>query len=1035
MKRFFKIFGITLASFVGVVIVAASIAVWVVFTPERLTPIARQVADKFITCEYELGEVDLTFFSTFPEFGLRADGICLVNPMSDAQSDTLLSAPKVVATVNVADFLVRKNLTIREVSLTDMNANIFINSKGEGNFDVFVTSPDSTEEDTTAFSLPFNEICVRSLAVEANQLTFVDEKDTIDASLSHTEIKAKVESWDDIRLNLGSQDICANVKGTQFANHLCLKMVLPMSADLETMHFELEDASLAVNEFEIALAGKADIHDTIHLDAHLETEEWQIEPLLALLPSQITESLKDIKVNGKIHLDADAKGQFGEGVMPLIDANVTLKDGEADYKPLPYHLRDIQLVAAAHLDLNDDKASYVDLTSLSAKTKNTQVEAKGNVTELLADMLLDLHLKLDANIPDFDYFLPKTMVLDGRTKGAVDAKIRLSDLTNMRLEKGRITGDLTLKDIDFKMDSMLAKLPMTTLTFAIPNTQPSRKKTGWLSATIGLDQLSYEMIDALQVRMGETTLKVETDNLINGNPVLTANVSLTSSEPLTARMDSMAGTIKSPSITAYAEYDTKDTTHIPVLQAQVSFDALDGYYTDIKGVLAKSTIKASISGGRRDKSIPRLSASIHSDRVEAAMGSDIAINTQKIAIDASAHYNKNGENVLLKWNPTLKFDLHSAVADLSSFTQQIKIPQITFSYSNKDFKISQSQIILGNSDFSLTGEVKNMGNWMRKKGILEGELNFVSDHTDANELMALISADEGSEETTTTASIQDEQPVSHEEKEANPFLVPTSVDLTLNTHIKEAVIFNEVAHNLGGRLYMKNGTLVLEEMGFICNAAKLQLTAMYRTPRRNHIYLGMDYHMLDIDIRELISMIPQLDTMMPMLQSFAGKAEFHLAAETYLNAQYEPKLSTLRGACSLFGKDLVVLDNETFSTISKLLMFKKKTENKVDSISAEITLYKNEIDIYPFTVSIDNYMAALGGRHNLDMSFDYHISLLSPLYIGVDVKGTFDDLQIKAAKCKYAQDFKPLFHHDVDTQSAELRKTIRESMRKNVKIQ
>ena len=226
-----------------------------------------------------------------------------------------------------------------------------------------------------------------------------------------------------------------------------------------------------------------------------------------------------------------------------------------------------------------------------------------------------------------------------------------------------------------------------------------------------------------------------------------------------------------------------------------------------------------------------------------------------------------------------------------------------------------------------------------------------------------------------------------------------------------------------------------EEMGFVCNAAKLQLTAMYRTPRRNHIYVGLDYHMLDVNIKELISMIPQLDTMMPMLRSFKGEAEFHLAAETYLNAKYQLKTSTLRGACSLFGKDLVVLDNETFSTISKLLMFNKKTENKVDSISAEITLYKDEIDIYPFCVSIDNYMAALGGRHNLDMSFDYHVSLLSPLYIGVDVTGTFDNLKIKPAKCKYAKDFRPIFHRDVDTRSAELRSIIRESMRKNVKIQ
>ena len=178
----------------------------------------------------------------------------------------------------------------------------------------------------------------------------------------------------------------------------------------------------------------------------------------------------------------------------------------------------------------------------------------------------------------------------------------------------------------------------------------------------------------------------------------------------------------------------------------------------------------------------------------------------------------------------------------------------------------------------------------------------------------------------------------------------------------------------------------------------------------------------------------QIDSMIPMLKSFKGNAEFHLAGETFLNQNYQLKTSTLRGACSIFGKDLVVLDSETFDKIAKLLLFKKKTENKVDSISAEVTLYKKEVDIYPFVVSMDNYMVALGGRHNLDMTFDYHVNVLSPIYLGVDVTGTFDDLSIKLGKCIYAKDFRPIFHNSVDTQSAELRAIIRESMRKNVKI-
>jgi hypothetical protein len=383
----------------------------------------------------------------------------------------------------------------------------------------------------------------------------------------------------------------------------------------------------------------------------------------------------------------------------------------------------------------------------------------------------------------------------------------------------------------------------------------------------------------------------------------------------------------------------------------------------------------------------------------------------------------------------LKIDLKNGELDMPErLPETVFIPSIEFQYSNREMNIDNSRIELGNSDLNLKGNVRNIGKWLRHQDILVGTLDIVSNHCDANQLLAWFSADSGSEEEPAADSQEPTANSQQTTEESEPFLVPTDVDLALKTNMQEVEIFNQVAKDLKGGLYVKNGTLILDEMGFVCRAAKLQLTAMYRTPRRNHLYLGLDYHMIDIDIDELMSMIPNLEEIVPMLSSFKGAAEFHLAAETYLNSQYQPKMSTLRGAASLTGKDLVVLDGETFDQIAKLLMFKKKTENKIDSINAELTIYKNEIDVYPLCVQMDNYMVALGGRHNTDMTFDYDINVLSPIYLGVNVSGNIDDLKIKLAKCKFAQDFKPHWYQKTDTQSKELRERIKQSMEKNVRI-
>ncbi len=1003
-----KIIGWTLLGLVLTVVAVACIAMYIIFTPERLTPVARQAADKFIACKYEIGEVDLTFFSTFPRFGLRADGLLLINPKEGAQSDTVVEAKHLVATVDVAEFLNHQNLHVYEAILDDASVNFYIAPDGTTNLSgAFITSPDTVEEiDTTAFSLPFDELRVDGLRIKANAITFVDAKDTIEASLGETELSAKAESWDDMLIGLEAKDVCARLKGETYADNLHVELIAPMAMNLDSMHFAFDGAYLSVNEFGIRLEGDITLGDAIDMDARLTTDTWDIESVMAIVPKRFTKSIESYKLQGDITLDATAKGTYSDSSMPVVT-----------------------------------------LHQLKANLWKSQLEAKGTISDIEKDMLLDLQLALNANLPDFKAFLPKAMTLTGKTKGTANAKIHLSDLTEMRLHKGKIGADLTLKDIHYAMDSMIADLPATHAVIQIPNSKPSKPKVNWARIDLETDKLDFSMATPLKAALKKSSIQLEAGNVLSNDPVLYAAVGLQSERPIEVEMDSMGGTIDAPKLKAYAEYNTKDTTVMPVLQASIDCDALDGFFKDITADLKASQLEASLSGGRKDKSAPRLKAKLNTQALNARMGEELKAKTGKLALEVGARYNKNGENVLLQWNPRLNINLKDGEVNIPErLPEPVFIPSIEFSYSNREMNIANSRIELGNSDLNLKGNVQNIGKWFRHEDILVGELDIVSNHCDANQLLAWFSADEGSEEennptpslptgegekTVTTTSLEGR---TGGVSDSDPFLVPTDVDLALNTHMQSVDIFNQNAKDLKGGIYVRNGILILDEVGFVCRAAKLQLTGMYRTPRRNHLYAGFDYHMIDVDIDELLTMIPDLEQMMPMLSSFKGAAEFHLAAETYLNSQYKPKMSTLRGAASLTGKDLVVLDSETFSKISKLLLFNKKTENKIDSINAEITIYKNEIDVYPLCVQMDNYMVALGGRHNTNMTFDYDINVLSPIYLGVNVSGTIDDLQIKLAKCKFAQDFRPRWFDKTDTQSRELRERIKQSMEKNVRI-
>ena len=1034
MKRALKIFGITLGSTIGFILLVLAVALWVLFTPARLTSIVRDVASHYVRCEHEIGKVELTFFSTFPHFGLAVDSVLLVNAVEGAANDTLLAAPKLVATVDVVG-LMQKKLHVSELLLSDIQANIFVDSLGASNLDVFNLPSDTTAEDTSAFSLPFQEIRVDELCVSAKSLHVLSLRDSIDATISGMAFHMQVESWSDMYMQLTLAAVDATLKDVQYANQLRVSADIPATVDVDAMRVAFRQARVGVNQFEVAIDGWAQAGETIDMDIKLGLQEWKISDVLALVPPCFLSSLDGISADGVLSLDVQAQGVYSDTLLPVVDAHVVLKDGMGKYAELPYTIEPLNLDADLHLDMQNKAQSEVKINNFFAHTRASSIQGKGIVKDPLGKSWVDVKTEMDVKIADVEDFLPKDMLVAGQVKGKVQMQMYLEDLLAMQLEKGRVQGDLLLNSVQYEADSLYAQLPANRLTFQIPNVQPTRKEVNWLAGTLSLAKAEVKMGETMQAELGKTNLEIEISNILSQDPRLYATISLDSKEYIHAQMDSMDITINKPAVALNAIYNMKDTLEMPTVDAQVAFERVYGYYSDIKVDVAQSSLKAGLHA-------PQLTASVLSQSLQASMGADLAISTGRVGVEASVRYNKKRQdNLLLQWRPKLSVDLKQAEVLIADWEQKLLIPEIEFTYSNQACHIEQSRLILGNSDFSLTGDVRNIGRWLRDRGTLEGELNFVSEHTDANELLSILSAEQGSEEEsssqTDTTSAQPAQPTDGASpyETTEPFLVPTNVDLVLNTQIKQADFLNQTARNLGGKIYVKDGTLVLEEVGFICNAAKLQLTAMYRTPRRNHIYVGFDYHMIDINIQELIGMIPQIDSMMPMLNSFRGEAEFHLAAETYTNAQYKIKPSTLRGAASIFGKDLVVLDNETFSKISKLLMFNKKTENKVDSISAEVTLYKKEIDVYPFAVSMDNYMFALGGRHNLDMTFNYDVNVLSPIYLGVNVSGSLDDLDIKLAPCKYAKDFKPIFHRKVDTQSAELRSMIRESMRKNVKIQ
>ena len=1034
MKKFIKIFFISLLSLLGVLIVAISIVIWIVFTPERITPIVRKQAAKFITCKTEIGSVELTFFSTFPNFGLKVRDFALINPVAGSMSDTLVSVNELVGVVDAKAYWKKKDIILIGLEMNGGSVNVYSDSLGHTNYNIM--PPDTIGAPTAASETKLPFIDIRNIEMKDVSLRYNDLSLKVNTQISN--LRAKINgkvSRDSIsgnitvntsmislqyggeKLNTVIGDMSAKINGTvirdniignvkvssstisleygkeKYLQQAAVQFNLPVDVNTSRQFIRLKNATASINDMEVLLDGTIE-NDTVskNITTNLiyKLASWPVKNILSLVPPSYKSYFNGIDVDGLLSSDGSITGIYNDSHMPLMDLHLLFEKGTLKYSAFPLPLHDVNGDLTIYTDLTSDSLSFVRVNWFMAKTPQSTITTEGMVTHLFKDITCSLTTSAGLTLDEFNSTIPKSMktTISGKASGQVKSRFSMSQIEKMQFEKMKLSGSVTLSDFDVKYDSISLKTDKSKIDFSLPANKPLSKNTGFVSASIISDNIVAGKLAGYNASLKKSSLILETS-------------------------------------------DVRDTTRIPDLICSFSMDSMSAGMDDMTIAITSPHGKVSVSPVSEKPDQPHISLSYNSGELKTTMGKNTAV-FNKISTDLAISNDNTQKDIFLQWLVKGYVDINQGLVTMSELTHKIEIPSVKMDFDPETFSIKESSMKIGRSDFQLTGNFNNVLSYFRGDSILRGKFNFVSNRTDVAQLMALTSG-LGSYDST---SVNKYENTSVDTASTGPYMVPKKIDVILNANVKLATMGVDTASNIKGAVQVHDGILLLDGLIFDTPAARMQLTAMYRTPRKNHLFLGIDYHMMDVEISELLTMIPDIDTLMPMLRSFGGRGEFHIAAETYLDSLYNPKKSTLRGAASISGNNLVLMDGQTFSEIAKTLRFNKKTQNKVDTLSAEFTIFRNEIDIYPFLIVMDKYKAVIAGRHNFDMTFDYHVSVVDcplPVKLGVDIKGNVDNLSYKLAKCRYAQYFRPSSRHEVENKQLELRKLIRQALAEKVK--
>ena len=961
VKKTLKISGITLGTVLLVLLVAIAFVINFIVTPKKLTPVVLDAANQTLNAHLDMESVELTFFSTFPQFGLKVKNGSLVskalNDSSWCKTDSLLSFKECVLTVNPIAYLTENRIVVHNLSLEEVAVYAYRNKAGKANWEVTRASADTIPADTA--STDFNsEIDIRNIELKHANLVFDDRNTDIYSRIDDANLKLRLSLTKGIStlgLKFDNKNILFWQQGELLVNKIATSLRTDIMVDRQTAVWKLKDTELDVNGIRLDVNGafrRDTVAKTIGMDLEYGLHAPSMETVLRMIPKSYVKDTK-VSAKGEVTVSGRVRGVYGDKKLPAVSLKIGIKEASAQYKGLPYGIDEVTADFDAYVDLMRHQPSYLNLKIFHFKGAHTEVLADAKVDDLLDDPLITFHTKstvdLDALAKTFP--LQESVTITGKLDADMGMKCRLSTLKKQDIGRMKLGGKLELKDFELK---------------------DTAKDFDFL----GNATFRFRDNETLQAQMDVRKLVLRSRFLSSDIERLVANVSST---------------------------NPQDTNRIVSLQCDMEVSKLRASMGDsIKLYSARAKAQAALGPQGVDVTKPAIDFSLRADSLFfSAAGTRMAMNVAGIKMKAD----KLNDSL---WMPKGIVGFNRLRFRTPEFGLPIRMSKTAVTVDGPKITLKNASVRIGRSNMTATGDMMGVYRAMTKGEKLTAHLSLTSDLIDCNQLINSLSFPED-----TTEVLTDSVP-----SEMKLFVIPRNIDFELQTDLKKVIFEKMLFENVHGAVDIKNQAIHLEDLSMRALDADMKAVMVYKAGSPRGGYAGFDFKIRNINIAKLVDFVPALDTIVPMLRSFKGRVMFDVAADARLDSAMNIRIPTLRSAIHIKGDSLVLMDGETFAEISKMLMFKNKKENVFDSISVNVTVHDGNVTVYPFLVEIDRYKAAVGGEQGLDMNFNYHISILKsplPFKAGVNISGNLDKMKFRIGKAKYKDAVTPAAVHRVDS--------------------
>lgn len=1033
-----------------ILIAGAITAIVQILKPSQLTALVEKYAPKFINGDIEASKIELTFWHTFPRLTLEADSLVLTShalrslpPSVQSQlpqwADTLLTLNKFTGTVNLPK-LIGGHIELYNVELDAPAVNIAIAADSVANFDIALPSTEETPADTTAWLKSFS--IEHFTIAKSGPIRYFSVPDSIDATLTLNSVE--VDGRDNPAYELSTQGGVTSPLLQDFnINNLYFDLKGGATFDFNSglTVARIDDLWLRADSLEAVISAEASFNDGITLNSFsLDVPNASLNKALPLLGPDGEKQFRGLNTNlaATLHLRLTApyRLNFDAPAVPsaVIDINIPKCHIKWPAKNLNFNSFNLELTAT--VDGTNLNASRLELKKLVIDGYAIDLNARALVTTPLVDPRVAGEVQGRIIIDRLPAMLIRQLPATISGTIGLDTKFRLrqSQLNQQNFHKIFIRGAVSLRDFDLFMahthegesepDTLTLFTPLTMLRFDSSKAVEANgiKVDSLLSVTLTSDSIHYYgegmdlAVKSLEASLGTRNVKQSADTTII-NP-FGGTLSMGKMK-LNSLVDSIRLNLSqlqaNAVLTRFQGLEKVPKLHIDAQARRISAGTPDAR-------LSVSRPSFDLTANMN----PRRQHARHSAR--SANGNDSTLTASADTMRHTRHREHTRHrrvetspqdsataglrNLLRRWNAEGNISASRARLFTPMFPLRNTLRQIDLHFNTDSINLRSLKLKAGASDFQIDGIISGIKNSIgrrRNQQPLKMEFNLQSDTIDIDELSRAVFAGAAAQRDTTlwTQSINEDTDVDAvitvDTTQTAAFIVPKAIDATLDFRAKNVIYTGMLLHNFSGELGMWDQAVHLHNLMASSAMGNIGLSALYNAPDKENIEFGMGMQLVDFHIEKFLQVTPAIGELLPTIHDFSGVINADIAMTTELTDQMDFVIPSMQADVKIDGDSLVLLDADTFKSLSKWLMFKNKKHNMIDHMSVELQVDSSQIILYPFIFNIDRYKLGVMGSNDLDLNLNYHVSVLKspiPFKFGINITGNFDNMKIRLGGAK-----------------------------------